>query len=979
MDFEINSGLYGTDMKPATPGEVLEHIGRPHEGYRPHSGRYPWGSGEDAYQRSVDFNSHVQSLKAKGWTNKDIAKADGMTIKELVGRLSNAQASIRRADIAEARHLREKGWSRSAIARKMGVNESSIREWEKKEIQDRKDQSLNTANMLADQVKQYGYVEVGKGINRYLGISTTKLDYALLSLKDSGKYEVQEIYVEQPGTHKPTRMQVLVKAGTPKKEIYENKANIAIPGKGVYTEDSGDHWEKIQKPVHISSSRVFINYTSDDGESGGVEKDGVIEIRPDVPDLSLGKASYAQVRIAVDKDKYMKGVAIYSDKVPEGYDCIYNTNKTRAQAAKVFKTMAKDKDGNIDKINPFGATIKTNDDPDSPDRDLFLCQRYYTDPATGRRKQSALNIVNEEGNWHEWGRTLSSQFLSKQSLDLARRQLKVAYERKVDEFKEVMGLTNPTIRASLLEGFADDCDSSAVHLKAAAIPGSASHLIIPINSLKENEIYAPGYENGSRVVIIRYPYGGNFEAAELTVNNNNREARKVIGAHAPDAVGITHRLIANGKLSGADFDGDTVTVIPNDNGDIKVAKALEGLRNYEPKVLYAKPEGAVKTGKPDKTKGETLYDKDGKRLFDNFDTQRQMGEISNLITDMTLKKAPWPEIERAVRHSMTVIDAAKHNLDWEQSFKDNRIKELKIRYQGVNSRGQPHGASTLISMAKSQIRNEPERRKGAWVIDPETGKGRRIPYDPETGEALFEYTGKTHRSGSRNANGEFIPKDEPNMATGLTKMLMAKDAYELSSGTAMESVYADHANRLKALANRARKEYMHTEDIPYNKAAAQKYSAEIDSLKAKYDRVMMNKPLERRATALMNSLFDMKVADDPTLNADSDRKKKERARLMDYARKCVGSERKKVLIKFTDREYEAIQAGAIHKSFLQDLIKECDLDSLKQQAMPRSWNGLSPTKLSKARAMLENGSTQTEVAQAMGISTTALYNALKGE
>ena len=975
MDFESYSGI---DMKPATPGEVLEHIGRPHEGYRPHSGRYPWGSGEDAYQRSVDFNSHVQSLKAKGWTNKEIAQADGMTIKELVGRLSNAQAAIRRADIAEARHLREKGWSRSAVARKMGVNESSIREWEKKEIQDRKDEALNTANMLADQVTQYGYVEVGKGINRYLGVSNTKLDYALLSLKDSGKYEVQEIYVEQNGSHKPTRIQVLTRAGVPKKEIYEHKSQIAIPGEGVYTEDSGHTWEKIKAPVHISSSRVFINYTSDDGESGGVEKDGVIEIRPGVPDLSLGKASYAQVRIAVDKDRYMKGVAVYSDKVPEGYDCIYNTNKTRSQASKVFKEMAKDKDGNIDKINPFGATIKTDDDPGSPNRDLFLCQRYYTDPKTGKRKQSALNIVNEEGNWHDWGRTLSSQFLSKQSLELARRQLKIAYDRKVDEFKEIMGLTNPTIRASLLEGFADDCDSSAVHLKAAAIPGSASHLIVPINSLKDNEIYAPGYENGSKVVIIRYPYGGNFEAAELVVNNNNREGRKVIGPHAPDAVGINHNVIVNGKLSGADFDGDTVTVIPNDSGDVKVAKALEGLRNYEPKVLYAKPDVAVRTGKPDKTKGETLYDSNGKKLFDNFDTQRQMGEISNLITDMTLRKAPWPEIERAVKHSMTVIDAAKHNLDWEQSFKDNGIKELKIRYQGVNQRGQPHGASTLISMAKSQVRDVPERRKGAWIVDPETGKGRRVPYDPETGEALFENTGKTHIKWKRNSDGTVTSKELPNLIT-LTKMYMAKDAYELSSGTAMESVYADHANRLKSLGNRARKEYMHTEDIPFNKAAAEKYSDEISSLKAKYNRVMKNKPLERRALALMNSLFEMKVADDPTLNADSDRKKKERARLMDYARKCVGSERKKVLIKFSDKEYEAIQAGAIHKSFLQDLIKECDLDSLKQQAMPREWNGLSPAKLAKARSMLNNGSTQTEVAQAMGISTTALYNALKEE
>ena len=984
--------------------DALAHIGKPHEGAIPHSGRYAWGSGESPYQRSVDFISHYNALQRAGWTDKEIAKADGLTINQLRARRSNSKADIRHHNVAVARKLKAAGWSNTAIGNKFGVRESTVRGWFDEQVQKNKDASANTANMLAEQVDRFKFVEVGKGIEEHLGVSSTKLGYSLDMLEQSGKYRVQDIYLDQGGKNKKTRMQVLVKVDTPTTEIYANKDKIAIPNLGVYTENGGDTWEKVEPPKAIDMSRVYVNYTKPDMSGGGVEKDGVIEIRPGVQDLSLGKAHYAQVRIRVGEDQYMKGMAVYSDKVPKGYDVIYNTNKTEAQAAKVFKTMNKTKEGTIDLINPFGATIKTTEDGENPD--LILCQRHYIDKVTGKRELSAINVVNEEGNWKDWGRTLSSQMLSKQQPFLAKRQLKMMYDRKVDEFNEILGLTNPTIRAHLLEGFADDCDSSAVHLKAAAIPGSASHVIIPIPSLKENECFAPNYENGSRVALIRYPHGGRFEIADLTVNNLNPEARKVLGPAAPDAIGI-HPSVA-GKLSGADFDGDTVTVIPNDSGDIKSAKSLAGLKNYEPKVLYAKSDDQIKTGKP--KHGEPMFDpKTGKQLYDNFDTQLQMGLVSNLITDMHIKKANEDEICRAVRHSMTVIDAEKHNLDWKQSYIDNRIEDLKKTYQGVNDKGQLKGASTLISRAKSEERID-EIKKGQWIVDPITHKGHRQYVDPETGEALFEYTGRTypkaqysklkrfegspqeHGYYEKNGNKYFRTKDvvaDPNKEyykvtgvkevkyqTTLTKMAKAKDAYELSSGTDMESIYADHANRLKHLANQARKEMIATEDIPYSPAAAKRYADEVASLNVKFKEAMKHKPLERRAIALSTSLFQMKLEDDPTLEFDSDRKRKERARLLEYARNQMGE--KRPLVKFTAKEYEAIQAGAIRKTFLKDLIKECDLDSLKQQAMPRQWKGLSPTKLSRARQMIKNGATTIEVAQAMGVSTTTLYNALNG-
>jgi len=950
-----------------TPENALAHVGKPHDGPIPHSGRYAWGSGESPYQRSLDFMTHYNALRRSGMSDKQIAEADGLTLNQLRARKSNSGADVRHHNVAVATKLKAAGWSTTAIGRKFGVNESTVRGWLDEDVQKRKDASLGTANMLSDQVKQFKYVEVGKGVEQHLGVSRTKMDYALEMLKQSGQYEVKDIRIDQGAKGKKTRIQVLVPVGTERKEIYDHKDKIAIPNLGVYTEDGGATWNKVEAPVPIDMSRVFINYTSPDMSRGGVLKDGVIEIRPGVPDLSLGNAMYAQVRIRVGDDKYMKGMAVYSDKVPKGYDIIYNTNKTEAQAAKVFKPMAKDKDGNIDLINPFGATIRTDDYSDNPD--LIKCQRHYIDPKTGERKLSALNVVNEEGNWKEWGRTLSAQMLSKQEPYLAERQLKVMYNRKLDEFNEILGLTNPTIRAHLLEGFADDCDSSAVHLKAAAIPGSASHVIIPIPSMKENEIYAPNYENGSRVALIRYPHGGRFEIADLTVNNLNKEAQKILGA-APDAVGIHHSVAA--KLSGADFDGDTVTVIPNNSGDIKSMAALKGLKDYEPKVLYAKSDDQIKTGKPKNKKD--MYDANGKQLYDNFDTQRQMGEISNLITDMTIKGAPTEDICKAVRHSMTVIDAEKHNLDWKRSYEENQIRELKSRYQGVNPNGSLKGASTLISASKSKV-YLPDRKAGVWAHD-ENGKGYRQLYDPETGAKLYSNTGKMSSKKVYDKNGDYVWKQFPVEIT-TTKMAETQDAYSLSSGTRMEGIYANHANRLKALANRARKEIMSTEDVPYSPAAAKRYSAEVDSLKAKKNEADKHKPLERRAGAIATSLFQMKAAEDPSLWEDHDRAKKERARLMDYARKQMGEKRPR--IAFTDKEYEAIQAGAVRKTFLKDLIKECDQDALKQRAMPRQWKAMSPAKLSRARQMLKNGATNIEVAQALGVSTSTLYDALNGK
>lgn len=54
--------------------------------------------------------------------------------------------------------------------------------------------------------------------------------------------------------------------------------------------------------------------------------------------------------------------------------------------------------------------------------------------------------------------------------------------------------------------------------------------------------------------------------------------------------------------------------------------------------------------------------------------------ISDLITSMTINKASHWEMVRAVRHSMVLIDAEKHQLNYKQSEIDNGIAQLEDKY-----------------------------------------------------------------------------------------------------------------------------------------------------------------------------------------------------------------------------------------------------------------------------------------------------------
>lgn len=910
------------------PIDELLHYGMPRR-----SGRYPWGSGKDPYQHSGDFLSRVEELTKKGMSEKDIADSMGLTTSQLRIQKSLAKDERRTIEVDTAKGLREKGYSLNEIAKMMGYkNDSSVRSLLNEQSESRMKEAMNTAKFLKKQVDEKGMIDVGVGVERELGISKEKLKTALYILEMEGynTFGGGVPQVNNPG--KQTNIKVLCPPDTPFKTITDKNGNEKKVSSAIYdydkvhsiteytSHDSGKTFDTFKYPSSMDSKRLAIRYAED----GGIQKDGLVEIRRGVADLDLGGSHYAQVRIMVDGTHYIKGMAVYSDDLPPGVDVMFNTNKTKDKSKlEVLKPIKEDPD------NPFGSLIKAGG------------QSYYIDK-NGERKLSLINKRAEEGDWGDWADKLPAQFLSKQSKQLAQRQLRLAAADKKAEFDEIMSLTNPTVKKALLKSFSDDCDSAAVHLHAAALPRQKYQVILPVPTLKDNEIYAPNYNDGEKVALIRYPHGGIFEIPILTVNNKHKDSMKMIGPNAKDAVCINSNVAE--RLSGADFDGDTVQVIPtNSKVKINTKPPLKALEGFDPKMEYPERPGMkyMKTGKKD-------------------NTQNEMGKISNLITDMTLLGASDDELARAVRHSMVVIDAAKHKLDYKKSEADNNIKALKKKYQGhidPETGRYSEGTGTIVSRAKGQ--QSVLKRQGSPIIDPETGKQSWKVADNVTYEKkmINKRTGKEYT--------KTITKTQKS-----TKMMETDDAYTLVSDSRnpIELVYADYANQMKALANQARKEMVTTPDIPYNPEAKARYQKEAASLQAKVNVALKNAPRERQAQTMANAILQAKIKDNPDMTKKE--KKKAGQQALDKMRMKVGA--KKEPVKITEQEWEAIQAGAISPSKLKTIINNADLDTLRQMAMPRSTKQLSQSKINHIATLKASGYTNAQIAQKLGVSTSTV-------
>lgn len=883
-----------------------------HYGVKKRSGRYPWGSGDNPYQHSGDFLSRVEELKKDGLSEKEIAEAIGLSTTELRVQTRLANHERRQLEVDRAKSLREDGLGYTEIGRIMGKNESTIRSLLDENTEINKNRGMVTAETLKKELEAKKMIDVGAGVEKELGVSANTLNEAIYILEREG-YNLYGVGIPQPtNPGKQSNTKVLCMPDVEYKDVYQNMGDIQSVG-AYYSKDGGATYSKLEYPSSISSDRVYVRY----GDEGGKSKDGVIELRRGVADLDLGNSHYAQVRIMVDGTHYLKGMAMYSDNMPDGADIVFNTNK-KSSVAKM-DTMKKIKD---DPDNPFGALIKANG------------QSKYID-ADGNEKLSAINKLKEEGDWDTMARTLSSQFLSKQPMKLINKQLDLTYDDYMAEYEDICSLTIPTVKRKLLYDFAENCDAATVHLKAAALPRQKTQVILPIDAMKENEIYAPNYKNGEQVALIRYPHAGTFEIPVLTVNNKNKSAKSILG-NVTDAVGINAAVAE--RLSGADFDGDTVTVIPFSNTvRIKSTRALKGLENFDAKTEY----------------GPDTYDKTKTKLMTKDETQKQMGIVSNLITDMTLRGATESELVRAVKHSMVVIDAEKHQLDYKRSEKENGIAELKKSYQThISDDGniKEGGASTLISRKKQTV-YVPERQ-GSGRIDPETGK---VTYNTSGRKYIDKKTGK-----------------EVTATTKVKLMSTVDDAHELSSGTQQEKAYADYANKMKALANQARKEYISTGRLQQNPSAKETYSKEVSSLNAKLNEAQKNAPRERRALAIANSVVKAKIQDNPDLKNNKKELKKVKQIATTNARAQVGASSKDVKIVITDKEWDAIKAGAISDNKLNQILRYADEKVVREKATPYSTKQLSDNQISRAKRMAAMGYTNSEIADMMGKSTSAI-------
>lgn len=880
-----------------------------HYGVKRRSGRYPWGSGDNPYQHGGDFLARVEELQRLGKTEKQIADELHLSTTDLRMQVRVAKHERRALQADRARSLREDGKTLDEIASILGyANDSSVRALLNENTAANKNKAQATAEILKKELAEKGAIDVGTGVERQLGVSTGVLQEALFILETEGynRYGVGVPQVNDP--KKRTITPVISVPEIDQREVYQNLDLVKSVG-DYHSTDGGESWDKREYPASIDSSRVKILY----GDEGGTLKDGVIEIRRGVADLDLGDSHYAQVRILVDGTHYLKGMAMYSDDMPDGADIVFNTNKhTGTPKMDVLKKIQDDPD------NPFGALIKANG------------QSHYID-ADGNEKLSAINKLKEEGDWDKMSKNLSSQFLSKQPIQLIKKQLDLTYADAADEFSEICSLNNPTVKRKLLLDFADECDSAAVHLKAAALPRQSTQVILPLNAMKETEIFAPNYRDGEKVVLIRYPHGGTFEIPELTVNNKNPTAISVLGKNIRDAVGINPKVAE--RLSGADFDGDQVVVIPT-GGRVKIQStpALKDLKDFDPKTDYS-------------TEGKT-----GVRLLaKGAATQRQMGEISNLITDMTLKGAPEPEIARAVKHSMVVIDAAKHKLDYRKSEKDNGIAELKKKYQGFDDETGHHGgASTLLSRRKQDV--EVPERQGSGVIDPLTGK---VVYKESGRTYVDPRTGKTVAA-----------------TTKVKRILAVDDVRSMSSGTLQEEAYADYANKMKDLANKARLEYKATPTLKRSASAAKAFEPEVNRLMAALKVAQLNAPLEREAQRIANARVKAKVqANNIT---DKDEISKIRRAAISDARNSTGASGKRTRITISDGEWTAIQSGAISDTTLSEILRYAEPKTVRERATPRRTTQLSDARISRIKAMANSGHTNAEIAEALGISTSAV-------
>lgn len=959
-----------------------------HYGKKRRSGRYAWGSGDipyqheawftwgsnDLYNRVEDFRDHYKKQYGKSPTQTEIAQGLGMTRTKFDPAYSAAKNEVRLKMIAfvekckepKTNPLRQKEpmsnyqiekYTKEHFGERGRIPENTVTSLLNERSKARTEAASSTAAFLKQQVKEKGMIDIGSDVELYIpGCSRTKLDTAIDILKQEG-YEVYGRRIDQvtnPNSNNKTTIQVLCPPGTPKNILFTNLGDVkSIADYHAETTETGEtkFW-KMEYPASMDSKRIAVRYgdqTYDDGYTGA-EREGWIFIKRGCKDLDLKDSLYAQVRILVDGTHYIKGMASYYDgPFPEGCDLIFNTKKSSStplmdpdpDKKQLLKPISHD-----DPINPFGALIKAD-----------TGQYHYTDE-NGEEKLGLINKKSEEGDWNDWRRSVSAQFTSKQNIPLIKNQIKISLADKKAEFEAIKQLENPVLKKMLLMKFAQSCDSDAVDLRTGPMPGQSFQVLVPIPSLKDGECFAPQFETGTKVAVVRYPHADISEIPILTVNNKNKEGLELLGKYAKDCIGLSKR--AEDQLSGADNDGDAAMVIPIREGGpgISARQPFKDMVGWDDQIAYP-----------------PRRDADGNIISNVLSkdyTQKQMGVVTNLIMDMDLQGAPEDEKVRAIKHSMVIIDAAKHKLDWQLSEAENGIKELKKRWQRQYDENgnliKTGGASTLLTRAKSEA--HVDKRIGNPRVDKETGE---LIYKTAPDDKLYWYDkkGKPHK----------YTESVPLMST-------VKNAYELMSNPdpkkahPKEVLYADYANSLKAMANEARKlAYYGLEEYSYDKEAAAKYADEVTSLMSKVALSRRNAPRERMAQIQANARKDAIVEANPELKSKSKETKKKLKKIRQQAIVETRGEfnAKRVPIDVTEREWEAIQNHAVDKQTLETIFKYADDKKIREYATPKTDSrALTRAQITSIKARVASGWSYAEIAAALGISKSSVEKYANG-
>ena len=967
MDF---GNVFGNEEEIMNDLSQLSDTGREiilkHYGVKRKSGRYPWDPSLHL-PKNYKFIEDRDEMKKRGLSDNEIAKQMGLSTTVYRSKVTIAKEELKQYNMQRISKLQSEGMIIDDIAKTIGTTGQTVRNYldeiknPNKSARAQRVQTEAVADTLEAAVKRSKYIDVGKGVEIQMGISKEKLKSGLNALVESGEYEVHNLRIAQvTDKNNSTPVKVLTKKGVERSEIYKNMDKVR-PVEEFAINGDARMFQQMERPKSIGWDRVHIRYAIPEGQKGhgtnddGAMMDGAMFLRPGVKDLNLGKASYAQVRIAVGDTHYLKGMALYGTEemfkgIPKGTDIIFNTNKTANKTPQeVLKELKKNPEGGapIDGPNPFGATVKRQntlvDSKGNPVYKPGVKDRFGNKvPQIG-----SVNIVNEEGDWGSWSKALSAQFLSKQPTTVVHERLKATMKQVQDEYESIQKVTNPVIKKQLMESFVSDLESKQVHMKAAAPKGFQGHVILPVPDMKENEVYAPNYKNGEKVVLIRYPHGGRFEIPELTVNNNS-VARKMISKDSPDAIGI-HPKVAS-KMSGADFDGDTAYVIPNNKGKFKSRDSLKELKNFDPNMYADKP---------------GTFTPITKRY-----QQTLMGVVSNLITDMTLQGAPSNEIARAVKHSMVVIDAEKHKLNYKRSAEENGIDALMKRYM------------THVDKVKygDLERYNPKTRRVDKVIDPDKLKKDLTPGKEYTSASTII---SRHKQ-SVITDGYQVEVPDPKSKSGGTKMVwrnkketylvnMVKDANVFlgPNATKTEHHYADYINELKAFKNKVDSEMSGIKMPARDPKAAKIYAEEVLSMKDKVNQVKINRIKERQAQRMAEVSSKAEIArrsEDEVLKKDEISRIKQQA--LNKARSMVGAERTPVTI--TDDEWDAVQSNAVSGTLLKELVSFMDDSQLKSLATPRANKQMTDARKSKAKALLANGYTIAQVAEALGVSSSTI-------